>query len=254
MSLKFAPPPEATPTINVALIGPPKAGKTTGASSAPGPVLYLNCDLPTATRFARRRHGDNVEEVVFEGLQTLADIAMEVCNPNTDFKTVVIDPVGELYRQLLEERSKRAIRPSLPEYGDVAVYLERFLRAMCEAPTNAVFVCHDHPVKDEASGETQTFPFTGSTGNGGIKLGRQLLGMVDVIGFTGLVINDEGKKEALAQLTSNKGRPGGDRFDVLAGETGMRRLDLSEWIDAIRTAEEAEAQGGADNDNSEETK
>lgn len=239
MTLQYAPAVGDVPTINVALIGPPKTGKTTGAASAPGKVLYVNTDLPTATRFARRKFGDKVQEAIFEGMQTLVDVTHSAYD-TTDFQTVAIDTVGDLYRRMLEDSSNRAVRPSLPTYGDVSVYLERFLRSLCEAPVNAIFVCHDLPLHDEATGESSVLPFMGSIGKGGLKLGRQLLGMVDVIGFTGVVEKDSGR-EFVAQLTTNKGRPGGDRFNILAGETGVRRLDLSEWIDAIRAAEEEES-------------
>lgn len=234
MALSFAPAVEDVPTINVVLLGPPKTGKTMGAASAPGPVLYLNADLPTATRYARRYYGEKVQEVRFEGMQTLIDITHAAYDPEKPWGTVVIDTIGELYRLIIEDASKRAVRPTLNQYGDTSVYLERFCRSLCEAPVNAVFICHDHPVQDEAAGETLVMPFTGTSNP---KLGRKLLGMVDVIGYTGAIFGEDGGREWVAQLTNNKGRPGGGRFDVLPGETGFRRLDLSEWIDAIHAAE-----------------
>ena len=171
---------------------------------------------------------------VFEGMKTLAEVVHEVNNPESEFKTVVIDLAGELYRLILEEEAKGATRPTLNQYGDTGSNIERFCRALCRAPVNAVFVCHDHPVKDEGAGEVIQLPWTG-TGNP--KLGRQLLGMVDVIAFTGVIEQSEGGREFVGQLTTNKGRPGGDRFNVLAGDTSYRRLDLSEWIDTIVAAE-----------------
>lgn len=232
MTLEFQPPPGDTPTINVVLLGPPKTGKTTGAASAPGKILYLNTELPTATRFARLTHGERLAEVKFEGMSTLVDATYEVYNADTGFSTVVVDSVGELYRLLLEEESKGAIRPTLNQYGDTTSNVERFCRAMCKSPLHAVFVCHDHPVRDEASGETERLPWTG-TGNP--KLGRNLMGMVDVVGFTG-VVEQDGSTEYVAQLIPAKGRPGGDRFNAL-GKT--RPVDLAEWIEAIRQKEQA---------------
>lgn len=38
--------------MNILLYGPPKTGKTVGAATAPGPILYLNADRPNATRYA----------------------------------------------------------------------------------------------------------------------------------------------------------------------------------------------------------
>lgn len=244
MGLKYAAELPPTPTINVCLIGPPKTGKTTGAASAPGPVLYVNTDLPTATRYARRRYGEKVLEAEFEGLKTLSDVTHEVYNPKTKFKTVVIDTMGELHRRLMDEFSDSSIRPSINLYGDAAAYVERFCRSMCQAPVNAVFVCHDLSTTDEATDEGMVLPHMGTTGKGGMGLGRKLLGMVDVIGFTGVrwVTPAEGEKavpEYVAQLTANKGRPGGDRFGgILGADGGMRKTDLSEWIQAITAAEQ----------------
>jgi hypothetical protein len=251
MTLEFVPAPEATPTINVCLIGPPKVGKSTGAASAPGPVLYVNCDLPTAIRFARQKYPKGVGEVKFEGMETIADVTHEVYrSEKVRFHTVVVDPVGECYRILLDEISKGSVRPSLPQYQAVSFHLERFCRALCEAPINAVFVCHDHPVRDEGSDEILQLPWTGSTNP---KLGRQLMGMVDVVGFAGVIETEDGPRYA-AQLVPGKGRPGGDRFNVLADpKTGGRDLDLTEWVETIKAAEVvAEAEQATNNDKPKE--
>jgi len=243
MSLAFAPELLPTPTVNIALIGQPKTGKSTAAASAPAPILYLNADLPTATRFARRRH-EGVREVVIpvesgipKPMKVLTGITHEVLSGSTEFKTVVVDPVGELHRLLLEEQSNRSTKPTLPTYGDVSIYVERFCRAMCEAPVNTVLVFHDLPIVDEATGEGIVLPFAGTTGKGGIALGRKVLGLVDVIGYTGIDHRQDGP-HYMAQLTTNKGRPGGDRFGVLANEQGQRELDLSEWVATIIASEQ----------------
>lgn len=252
MTLEFAAELPPTPTINVALIGPPKTGKSTGAASAPGPVLYVNVDLPTATRFARLKYPD-VHEVALgttaegttEAMKLMVDVTMEVFSPETKFKTVVIDPVGELHRRLLEEQSNRALSPSLPTYGNVSTHLERFMRKMCEAPLNAIFVCHDLPITEEGL-DPVVLPFMGTTGKGGVKLGRQLLGMVDVIGYSGVVQTEDGPVYS-AQLVQGKGRQAGDRFNALAEPaTGGRAMDLTEWVDLIVASEKATTQKTGD--------
>ena len=62
------------PNVNVLLYGGPKTGKTMGAASAPGPILYLNADRPNATRLAHAKYGKAIREVRVEGLQTLIDV------------------------------------------------------------------------------------------------------------------------------------------------------------------------------------
>src|SRR5579875_435622 len=208
MPLSFAPPPSATPTLNVLLYGPPKTGKTTGAASAPGPILYLNLDLPNAARFAHLLHGGEIREAQFEGLQTLNDVVHELHSGNTDYRTVVVDPVGDLHRALLEEASDRAVRPTLNAYGDTSTYVERFCRSLCQAPVNVVLVCHDYEVRDEATGEVMRLPWTGTSNP---RLGRALMGMVDIVGYTGVVEDEEGELTYVAQLVPAKGRIGGVR-------------------------------------------
>jgi phage nucleotide-binding protein len=220
--MKFVPPPE-NPTCNVLLYGGPKTGKTTGAASAPGPVLLVNTDLPNATMFARRQHR-NVQELSYEGFQSMVEIANLANKGDLKFRTVVIDTVADQYRLLLDELSKRAVSPTLPTYQAVSVHLERFWRSLCEAPTNVVFVAHDMPVKDDATGEIERLPATGTTNP---ALGRKLMGMVDVVGYTGVAVEEDSEPRYMAQLINAAGRRGGDRFNVLGTS---RELDLTEWF------------------------
>lgn len=212
--------------LNVLLYGPPKSGKTVGAATAPGAVLMLNVNTPNATRFARIKN-PNLIEVRWESrAQTMDEIAREAQKPagNRIMDTVVVDEVGELYRQLLEEESNRAISPALPTYQRVGVLVERFCRALVEADVNAVFVCHEMDMKDEGTGEVERLPFTGSNSN--TNLGRKLLGIVDVAAYCGRTEDEQGNEHFMGQLANAKGRRGGDRYDVLGRS---RELDLSEW-------------------------
>jgi AAA domain len=239
MTLQFSDEIPEVPTINVALVGSPKSGKTMGAASAPGPILYLNCDLPNATRRAKQTYPGKIHEVKLEKqpdrttniMAALDDIAR--ASFAGEYGTVVLDTIGDLYKLVLEAQSARAVRASLPQRGDTSVYLARFCEALCEAPINAVFICHDMPVKDEAAETTTILPFTGTNNP---NFGRKLLGMVDVIGYSGEVQGEDGP-EWVAQLTNEKGRPGGGRFSVLRGEKGYRRMNLTEWVDVIHEYE-----------------
>jgi hypothetical protein len=214
--------------VNVVLYGPPKTAKTAGAASAPGSTLYVNLDLPNAIRYAHEHHNQDgrIKWVKFKGMETLVDIHKLVHGPASERPdNVVIDPVGDLYRRLLEDASERAVRPSLPTYQAVGTHLERFCRMLCEAPVNAIFICHDHPIKDESTGEMMRLPFTGSASNP--TIGQRLMAMVDIIGYTGLVEQEDGSVAYQAQLISAKGRQGGDRFAVLGS---VRDTNLAEWF------------------------
>lgn len=226
--------PEPDHHVNVLLYGPPKTGKTTGAASAPGPVLVLNADRPNATRFAHAKYGNAIKEVRVTGLDTLiqATLAVEA----GDFATVVVDTVGEVYRTVLEDMTDRVLRPQIQWYGDTGTHLERFCRAMVEAPVHAVFVCHELVVEDTDE-EADHRPFTGTKNP---VLAEKLMAMVDVFGYTGTVLGDDGDSEGkedemsyMVQLVNGRGRRGGDRFNALGR---VRELDLSEWIDTIHRA------------------
>ena len=219
----------AAPRRNVLLYGPPKVGKTNGACTAPGKVALLNCDLPNATWFARSRH-PQVDEIVFEGYATIKEIGVAINQGSFPYDTVIVDPVNELYRLILEGVSKAAVSPPLPAYQATGVHVERFCRGLCRSPdVNAVFVLHELPVKDEATGNFERLPNTGTSNP---ALGQKLMGMVDVIGYCGVQV-DEGEPRYMAQTLPGGGRRGGDRFNVLGA---VREVDLTEWFDLMDRA------------------
>jgi hypothetical protein len=103
-------------------------------------------------------------------------------------------------------------------------------------------------MKDEATETVEVLPFTGSASNP--SLGRKLMSMVDVIGYTARVEQEDGNVQYVAQLIPAKGRRGGDRFDVLGD---FRPLDLSEWFAAMAAASHDAAGGdGPGNDSADE--
>jgi hypothetical protein len=227
----------AEPTFNVLLYGGSKTGKTTAACSSPEDVLLVNADVPNASRFARLRYPETWE-IEIEGFATLVEIAAGLKDGSLKAKTIVIDTVAELHRRLLEEQSNRAVRPSLPIYGDVSVHIERFCRSLCTTHgVNVVLVCHDQAVKDDASGEFVRKPYTGTSNP---ALGNKLLSMVDIIAYTG-VVEEQDSVRFVGQLLAGKGREGGVR-GVPVGVLGkVSDLNLSEWFATIRAAEQAAA-------------
>jgi hypothetical protein len=171
------------------------------------------------------------EEGQLRMMALMAEIAREVASSkSTIIDSVVVDPIGELYRRCLEDQARRVVRPPLNAFGDVGVHIERFCRFLCGTPhITTVLVCHELAQKDDAAGEFLKIPFTG-TKAGSETLGQKLMGMVDIVGYTGLRENEDGTKEYLAQLIPVKGRQGGDRFNCLGD---CRPIDIAEWIACI---------------------
>jgi hypothetical protein len=242
--MKIKEPPTTPPARNSLLFGPPKSGKTLMAAlTAPGPVAYLNADLDNATWLAHQLAGEGqLLELEFEAdkpnpthklMTELETLANE--NKFGTVKSVVLDPINELYLRLLRELSQNAISPSLPTYQAVQTFVERLCRALCNCPgVNAVFVAHDLPVKDEGTGKVERLPSTGTTNP---ALGRKLMGMVDINAFLRPVDTDTG--QVFGAVVA-------DRFNVLerqhveapseAGELTFEALNLTRWFDRMAAA------------------
>lgn len=231
--------PDAATYANVLLYGPPKTGKTTGAATAPGAVLYVNADLRNATKYA---HGQDAEGRIMEplippfekGTTPVRDLLREImvaARQQPTWDTVVIDPIGELYRRMLEEGSGQAKRPSFDHRQDATTDLERFCRFMCEAPVNFVIVAHE--MQADGDDGVSSIPFTGSKTGSQSGIGPKIMGMVDVIAYTA-AIEVEGQKEPayVAQLVPGKGRPAGGRFPELMDEA-VRPVNLTEWFELV---------------------
>ena len=239
MTLEFREDPkeETRKYANVLLFGPAKTGKTTGAASAPGLIGFLNTEQPDSTEYAHAldTEGRIKELLVPKDPKPLLHEVMRSCYPETGegFDTWVLDSVGELHRRLLVARSRGAVRPTLDAYGDVAREVADFCRFMVEAPCNFVIVAQEHAVKDEVTGTFKTLPWTGTTNP---AVAQMILGMVNIVGYTGAVqvTDEEDKRRVLyvSQIVPTEGRPVGvrGRFNALITPEGYRETNLTEWF------------------------
>ena len=254
--MEFAKPHTANPHLSILAYGSPGTGKTafacSGAYSGDGGVLLLNLDRKARTRFARSKKRDpegRIHEIAippFEAvdgkvkrhvLDLMGEISRSVAEPQDFFDWVVIDPIGELYRRLLEEESNRAIHlgtQGLNMRLAVTTHIERFCRFLADCPINSVFVCHELTEKDEATETFERLPFTGTTNT---NLSGKIMAMVDIVAYTGVKQQEDGSKHYLAQLYPGGGRRGKDGFDALGDS---RELDLAEWVRVIREHEGGE--------------
>jgi hypothetical protein len=246
--MKLVTPPEH-PRVNVLVYGRGKSGKTNGAGTAPTPIFYFNADLPNATRRVHRRLRRLGLKIIEPGMPQFEpgstafwDLMVEttklIANPDCGIATIAIDPVDELYRRLLEELSGRLVRPSLSTYGDVSKQVERFCRFFCELPhVNCIIVCHELAQKNEATGEIEKIPFTG-TKAGSEGMAGILESMVDIVAYSGTIpVEGSDTPRYVAQLVPARGRSGGDRFAALGP---YRDFDISEWLTVIEAYEAAE--------------
>lgn len=235
MGLEFITEPEKDLAYPCFFIyGRPKVGKSGASVTGPGPVVYLNGDLPNALRFPRRRAGKGKIHEVDQSkgvLKAWTDLELAVQQQPEKIGTVVIDPVSELYRLAVREVSKGAVSPSLPTYQAAGFYLERLCRAVAVAPVVSVIIAHEFPVRDEATETVELLPYTGSNNP---ALGQRLMGMTDVIAYAGTVEQDGGRKY-LSTLVDARSRRGGDRWGALGD---VQPSDVGLWVDLVRASEQ----------------
>lgn len=231
MALEFVDPDEHPTTLNCILYGAPGVGKTTGALSAPGPLLYVNAEGPNAAMFGRRFHvGSEIREVSVESGETLNEVLLYLRDDH-NIETVVVDSIGAIFQAVLDGYTGGG-KPTLPQYGDTTTEIERFCRALRDMPINVVLIAHEQAVKDEASGEFERLPYTGTNNP---ALGVKLMAQADVVGYAGRIEPDEEKGEPryVAQLFPAGGRRGKDRTGLLGQ---FPELNLSAWIDTYSRA------------------
>jgi hypothetical protein len=221
--LDLVQPERRTPRIAVCLYGPPGTGKTTAACGAPGPVLVLNAESSTALDFARARYGaQNVREYRVTGRQSLIDVSLYLRDGGDGEQTVVLDPVEDVWRILVEESSP-SNRPSLQNFGDAGTTIERFARFLVkDADVNAIFVCHEQ-LAETADGML-LMPMTG-----GRKNPQILTAMCDVVGYTAVLSQKEGPPRYVAKVQPDERRYAKNRNGLLAPVVD---LDLSAWAKA----------------------
>lgn len=224
--------PTAPPGLKVLLYGPSGSGKTTGALSAPGPILLLNAEGPDGPNYARQEQGREIHEVEVTGYGSLEAAYFHLRDRLGNEPTVVVDSLGEVYRTLLEDLSGKAIRPTLPQYGEAGVRLERFCRSLRDLPHHVVLIAAERPIKDEETGGFERLPITGTSNP---DLGQKVMAMVTVTGYCGYLPpegNPDGAQGGrwVAQLYNGHGRRGKDRTGRLHSEGGLLDVNLTEWV------------------------
>jgi hypothetical protein len=230
--LTFVHAPAAPETFNVLLWAPPKQGKSAGAATAPGPIMWINAEGGGALGFARKvaaDRGTTILEVEVrvadrDAAHILDEVYRHVRNGiDPQPRTVVVDTVGKLRDALVEQFVDKGSAKSLKQYGVVSDKLGGFIRAMRDLPVNLILLAHADYSEDAEDGRVVR-PLIGG------KLTETIPGEVDVVAYVSPLKTDDGIGY-FAQLVDGKGRTGlGDRSGGLADERGIRRLDLSEWL------------------------
>ena len=227
--------PTSQQRFSALLYGPEGSRKSTGAASAPGPILYLNGDRRDGIRFARSLWPDkDIREVRVTGMATLAETIYYV-REHPEIETVALDTVGRIFDLVLRDHAKDDKRATLPEIGEVQTTIERFVETLIEEDVNVVLVCHDMTVETSGSEHDGTLlreqmPMSGTSKPG---FSQKLMRKVAVVAYCG-VVGDGDERRGVAQMIAAGGRRCKDGTGALAGAEGFRDLDLTEWAQAIQ--------------------
>jgi phage nucleotide-binding protein len=183
--------PIAKPSVNMLVYGPGGVGKTTFASTAPKPLL-LDCE-DGAKYFGLR--GINMDRVVIRNwsdLNGIFDIAK-----SGDYKTIIIDPVGELMEKLkrfmIEKGDKKLVQgdgsPSMAGWGWLKETMRNTLKILKESGVHLIIIAHVAEDKDEDKIVRRPMMLT--------KLSEELVNMVDVVGFMTIIQDADGNDKRL---------------------------------------------------------
>lgn len=238
--LTFVTPPPRVESLKVLLYAGPGVGKSVGAGTAPGPILWLNAEGPDALRYARHVHGnDKIREVAVTSKATLDAAYRYARDPENGVRSIVVDTLGEVYAVLLGERAaaspgarKNGGKPTPGDYGDANNDLVRFVKALRDLPLNVILVAHEMTLEvtdDNGDEGTEKFPFCGTNKP---AVAQRLMGMVQVVGYVGRQApeTDDDEPSWVAQVVPAKGRKGKDR--TVAGLGNYAPLDISAWLAA----------------------
>jgi DNA-binding CsgD family transcriptional regulator len=231
--LIFVDPTEVQTTYRIALAGEPGDGKTIAAATAPGPLLVLNADRPSAWEVARRRNpGKDIRETRYVDHSSLDEV-FRYLNPlgdGGDIRTLVIDPWSNIYDQLCAAAPKKLDTRDgemKPDYEMVNAKLLGFLTALRRFDVHLVIVTHLKE-NEGKKGDGKTYARFG-----GMGLIRKAMAEMDVIALVQRTTPEDGEPVWFAQVQPTDVWAGKDGTDAL----GPRRVaDLSRWIELARAA------------------
>ena len=235
---KFITPPTQR-HFNVVLYGPEGVSKTTGALSAPGPILLANAEGPNSAAYAHTLRTDinEIEVPMRGGAKALLDEAyLWLQSPTGKLtQTYVLDSLSEIHAALLWDFSANPDKPTQPEWGDTNTYLQRYAMSLRDLPINVVIVAHETWIKDDVTGVVERSVFPGTSN---VAFGKKFTGpFADIVAYLGRSIDENNNEHYSAQLVDGNGRRAGHRGGALGT---FREVNLTEWFAVMNAAPETE--------------
>lgn len=221
MTLAFVDPDAVETSYRVLLWAAPGEGKTVGACSAPGPILVLSADRPTAYKFAREHHKDkDIREYRWTGMESLAAVYQYLRSPDgEDVRTLVVDPVSNIVEAITTAAPKK---DGGPDYQWVNAKLLGFIRSFRPMNVNVVLCAYEKWNDHKKFGDGKLYPAVGGAG-----LINKVCGEMDIVAHVERHEPEDGETQWIAQL-----QPTGPLVcKESTGKLGARRvLDLTRWF------------------------
>src|SRR3954465_9436032 len=232
--LDFVDPLENDDTYRVVLWASPGQGKSVAAASAPSPILVLTADRPSAYRFARKHHGHTAQtlrETRFVDANSLDAVFRYLSSDEgKDVRTVVVDPVSNVYDHLVDTLPLRG--DGEPNYQTVNKKVLGFVQSLRRFDINVVLVAHEK-LNDGKKGDGKLYPALG-----GPALINKLLAEMDLVAHIERHVRagEDGEEQEVRWVGQLQPR---DNLvcKESTGALGDRRIaDLTRWFEVASEA------------------
>lgn len=167
---------------NILVYGEAGVGKTTFASTAPRPILWLESEGGTAS--IADKEGIDIARVT--GLETYRE-ALQFLTANPDqYKTVVLDSFTETQAAILKEIMDNVVRadanrdiftPQFGEWGRLTGVMREIARGFRDLPMHTVITALQREDTDELTGRVKVRPRLSPA------LADELPGFMDAVGY-----------------------------------------------------------------------
>ena len=232
--LLFVDPATADDTYRVCLWGPPGAGKSVAAASAPTPIVVLTADRPSAYKFARKHHShtpDTLREVRYRDATTL-EAVYRYLQEHPDVRTLVVDPVSHIYDQLVDTAPTVTIKgQQRPDYQKVNKKILGFVQSLRAFNINVVLIAHEK-LGDGDDGDGKMYPALG-----GPSLINKLLAEMDIVARIERLVRTTEDGEEVKWIGQLQPRDNLVCKEATGASLGDRRVaDLSRWFEVANEA------------------
>jgi hypothetical protein len=170
--------------VNALVYGESGTGKTTWASSAPKPILWLESEGGTSSIAPEDMAGIDVAKVT--GLETYRQALALLQKGDHGYKTVVLDSFTETAAAILKQIMRAAVQadasrdefsPLFSEWGRLTGVMREIARGFRDLPMHTIITALQREDTDELSGRVKVRPRMSPT------LADELPGFMDVVGY-----------------------------------------------------------------------